>query len=70
MTDEEWELLAPLLPAHLRRGHRWNDNRTMINGVVFRSWAGCTSSTGTTCGPLFRDGALILSIFEVDPRSL
>jgi transposase len=42
LTDEEWELLAPLLPAHPRQGHRWNDHRTVINGVMFRSRSGCT----------------------------
>ena len=42
LTDEEWELLAPLLPAHPRQGHRWNDHRTVINGVIFRTRAGCT----------------------------
>jgi transposase len=42
LTDEEWELLAPLLPAHPRQGHRWNDHRTVINGVYFRTRSGCT----------------------------
>jgi transposase len=41
LTDEEWELLAPLLPAHPRQGHRWNDHRTVINGVYFRTRSGC-----------------------------
>jgi transposase len=42
LTDEEWELLAPLLPAHPRQGHRWNDHRTVINGVYFRTRSGCS----------------------------
>jgi transposase len=42
LTDAEWELLAPLLPAHPRQGHRWNDHRVVINGVMFRSRSGCT----------------------------
>jgi transposase len=42
LTDEEWERLALLLPAHPRQGHRWNDHRTVINGVIFRSRSGCT----------------------------
>lgn len=41
LTDEEWDLLSPLLPAHPRQGHRWNDHRTVINGVMFRSRSGC-----------------------------
>ena len=36
LTDAEWVLLAPLLPAHPRQGHRWADHRTVINGVFFR----------------------------------
>jgi transposase len=41
LTDEEWRLLAPLLPANPRQGHRWNDHRMVINGVMFRTRAGC-----------------------------
>jgi transposase len=41
LTDEEWERLAPLLPGHPRQGHRWNDHRTVINGVFFRTRTGC-----------------------------
>ena len=31
----------PLMPAHPRQGHRWNDHRTVINGILFRTRAGC-----------------------------
>jgi len=41
LTDEEWERLVPLLPGHPRQGHRWNDHRTVINGILFRTRAGC-----------------------------
>ncbi len=41
LTDEEWERLAPLMPVHPRQGHRWNDHRTVINGILFRTRAGC-----------------------------
>jgi transposase len=41
LTDEEWVRLGPLLPAHPRQGHRWNDHRTVINGVFFRTRTGC-----------------------------
>jgi transposase len=41
LTDEEWALLAPLLPAHPRQGHRWNDHRVVINGILFRTRTGC-----------------------------
>ncbi|TMR94592.1 IS5 family transposase [Nonomuraea sp. 160415] len=36
LTDAEWERLAPLLPADGTRGGRWNDHRTVINGVLYR----------------------------------
>jgi transposase len=41
LTDEEWERLAPLMPGHPRQGHRWNDHRTVIDGILFRTRAGC-----------------------------
>lgn len=41
LTDEEWVRLEPLLPAHPRQGHRWNDHRAVINGVFNRVRAGC-----------------------------
>jgi transposase len=41
LTDEEWERLAPLLPAHPRQGHRWNDHRMLIDGALFRTRTGC-----------------------------
>jgi transposase len=37
LTDAEWERLAPLLPAHPRRGGRWRDHRSVINAVFFRA---------------------------------
>ncbi|MEU8201358.1 transposase [Streptosporangium sp. NPDC049046] len=40
LTDDEWARLAPLLPAHARRGNRWADHRTIIDGVFFRSRTG------------------------------
>jgi transposase len=41
LTDAEWARLAPLMPAHPRQGHRWNDHRTVIDGILFRTRAGC-----------------------------
>ena len=41
LTDAEWVRLAPLLPAHPRQGHRWNDHRLVIDGVFHRVRAGC-----------------------------
>jgi transposase len=41
LTDGEWARLEPLLPAHPRQGHRWNDHRTVIHGVFQRVRTGC-----------------------------
>jgi transposase len=41
VTDDEWEWLRALLPAHPRQGRRWADHRTVINGVFFRTRTGC-----------------------------
>jgi len=40
LTDAEWDLLATMMPAHPRQGHRWNDHRTVVNGILFRTRAG------------------------------
>jgi transposase len=36
LTNGEWSLLAPHLPPSGGRGGRWNDHRTVVNGIVFR----------------------------------
>ena len=37
LTDQEWERLAPLLPAMTpQRGDRWRDHRQVRNGILFR----------------------------------
>ena len=41
LTDAEWERLAALMPAHPRQGHRWNDHRVVISGIMFRTRTGC-----------------------------
>ena len=42
LTDEEWARLEPLLPDRRpRRGGRWADHRSVINGVIWRSRTGC-----------------------------
>lgn len=41
LTDTEWERLEPLLPDRMpRRGGRWCDHRTVINGVLWRTRTG------------------------------
>lgn len=34
LSDEGYERIAPLLPAQ-KRGGRWNDHRTMLNGIFW-----------------------------------
>jgi transposase len=46
LTDEEWARLEALLPDQTpRRGGRWADHRTVLNGVFWR----------TRCGLPWRD---------------
>ena len=41
LTDEEWARLEPVLPDRSpRRGGRWLDHRTVINGVLWRTRSG------------------------------
>ncbi|WP_394356414.1 IS5 family transposase [Spiractinospora alimapuensis] len=40
LTDEEWALLAPLMPAHPHKGKRWADHRKVINAILFRTRTG------------------------------
>jgi transposase len=40
LSDAEWAQLEPLLPRHPRQGHRWNDHRLVIDGVLHRVRAG------------------------------
>jgi transposase len=41
LTDEEWRRVLPMMPADARRGRRWSDHRMVINGIMFRTRAGC-----------------------------
>jgi len=36
LTDAQWVLLEPLMPAHPRQGHRWHDHRLIMDGVFHR----------------------------------
>lgn len=42
LTDAEWAVLEPLLPADPPRGGRWRDHRTIISGILFRERTGVT----------------------------
>lgn len=38
LTEDEWARLEPLLPDQMpRRGGRWADHRSVINGVLWRT---------------------------------
>jgi transposase len=42
LTDEEWALLEPLLPARApRRGRPWKDHRQVVDAILFRTRVGC-----------------------------
>jgi transposase len=41
LTDDEWALLEPLLPVSNGRCGRWRDHRQVIDGILFRTRAGC-----------------------------
>src|SRR6266480_6158045 len=41
LTDEEWARLRVFLPADPPRGGRWADHRRVLDGIFFRTRAGC-----------------------------
>lgn len=42
LTDEQWEKIAPLLPAREgQRGGQWKDHRTVLNGMF---WVLCSGA--------------------------
>jgi transposase len=41
LTDEAWAHIEPLLPAREpRRGGRWRDHRTVLNGILWHLYSG------------------------------
>jgi transposase len=40
LTDSQWALLEPLMPAQPRQGHRWSEHRLIIDGVFHRTRTG------------------------------
>ena len=45
LTDAAWARLAPLLPPDPRRGEKWRDHRTVINGILWKLATGCRGGT-------------------------
>jgi putative transposase len=43
VTNEEWEILVPLIPLELGGGlHRTADMREVVNGIFYRVKNGCS----------------------------
>ena len=36
LTDEAWARIRPLLPPDPRRGQKWRDHRTTLNGILWK----------------------------------
>jgi transposase len=36
LTDEAWARIGPLLPEYGRRGGRWREHRTVVNGILWK----------------------------------
>ena len=36
ITDAAWEQIEPLLPENWRKGGRWRDHRTVIDGILWK----------------------------------
>jgi transposase len=46
ITDAAWEQIEPLLPENGRKGGRWRDHRTVIDGIL---WNYAPALPGATC---------------------
>lgn len=42
LTDEEWEMVEPLIPQRPPAGRRYNDHRTVLGGIL---WVARTGSS-------------------------
>jgi transposase len=40
LTDAAWAVLAPLLPSDPKRGEKWRDHRTVMNGILWKLTTG------------------------------
>ncbi|MFE0511066.1 transposase [Streptomyces sp. NPDC058964] len=47
LTDAQWQMIEPLLPANGEPGGQWADHRTVVNGVLYRARTGVPP--GRTC---------------------
>jgi transposase len=81
LTEEAWRAIAPLLPSSGgRRGGRWRDHRTVINGILWKvrtgaPWRDLPERYGPwqTCADRLsrwrRDGTWDRVLVEVQTRS-
>ena len=35
LSDEQWELIAPMLPGNKNRGGQWKDHRLIVDGILW-----------------------------------
>jgi transposase len=40
LSDEQWEIVEPLLPVQRGRGQRFRDHRTLLNGMFWKLCSG------------------------------
>lgn len=40
LTEQQWAILAPLLPQNPERGHAYKDHRPVLNGIIWREKTG------------------------------
>ncbi len=40
LMDDQYDLIAPLLPQNGRRGGQWHDHRPLLHGMLFRLHTG------------------------------
>ena len=42
LTDEQWDIVEPMLPPPKRRGRPRADLREVVNGIMYAARSGCT----------------------------
>lgn len=62
LSDAEWAVLEPLLPAAATLGWYYRNHRTILNGMLFRN------ATGIPPGAIF-SGAAVLGRPAIEPFS-
>ncbi len=50
LTEAAWAQIAPLLPANGQRGGQWPDQRTVLNGILWKLRTGAPCQRGADRG--------------------